>query len=387
MCPGLLCDTSTGTCAECVTDADCAHGHCRSGVCAPTVACTGDRECTTIDEVCDRTTMVCVECGSDADCVAPRICAADHSCAMATCASTAASCDAGPAERDAGVDAGHDAGVDAAGADAGADAGPAMWEVLTSPAGPLYGGYTDHTPAGASSFYSLAGASIPPFARYDVSARTWTALPGPALADMRMFFSSPAWVGNALYTLAMTNVYRYDIAAGTWTTLASVASMNQAQSTHDDAGHVFAVTSDDRIATYDIASNMVSYQPFGRSAPVTVPRIAWDAPSARLYVMPSIVTPDLYSFVPATGAITTLAPMPGTTSAPELCGDRTGSLYGTTNTPGDTHMWRYDIPTNTWLSMPDLPFPHGQNGSCTVSDDGYLYLGADPPALARIRVR
>ena len=36
-------------------------------------------------------------------------------------------------------------------------------------------------------------------------------------------------------------------------------------------------------------------------------------------------------------------------------------------------MWQYDIASDTWLSLPDLPVDHANNGSCVVSDTGYLY--------------
>ncbi len=37
-------------------------------------------------------------------------------------------------------------------------------------------------------------------------------------------------------------------------------------------------------------------------------------------------------------------------------------------------MFQYDIATDSWSAMPDLPTEHGNNGSCTVSGDGYLYV-------------
>ena len=30
---------------------------------------------------------------------------------------------------------------------------------------------------------------------------------------------------------------------------------------------------------------------------------------------------------------------------------------------------------DTWSALPDLPSSHGNNGTCTVSEDGFLYVG------------
>ena len=55
------------------------------------------------------------------------------------------------------------------------------------------------------------------------------------------------------------------------------------------------------------------------------------------------------------------------------CGDRSRHIYAAGGTGGAT-MWQYDIATNTWSPLPDLPADHSNNGSCLVSDGGYLYV-------------
>jgi glucose/arabinose dehydrogenase len=38
-------------------------------------------------------------------------------------------------------------------------------------------------------------------------------------------------------------------------------------------------------------------------------------------------------------------------------------------------MYQYTVATNTWKAIASLPTDHGNNGSCTVSGDGWLYVG------------
>ncbi len=338
-----------------------------------------------------------MECNTSADCTPPFGCGSDHACSSIG--------DAGIATDAAGTDAGLDATPidDAASSDAAAiadvghdafavDTGmPATWQLLPSSSWPLDGGFSDYTRAPNTSFYALAGNTSDIFGRFDIPTQTWTMLAAPpetGIDGAARGLAGPAWVGSALYVMYATNVHRYDIAANTWTALAAVAQTVNAQNATDDAGHVYAITMDRRVATYDIASDTVRYQPLGVAVTPAVPRLAWDPGARRLFVVPTLESPDMYSFDPATGTVAPLASLLGaTTFAPLFCGDRAGHLYGTTNTVGDAFFWRYDIATNTWSSMPDLPFPHNQNGECTVSDDGYLYVAADQPSMARIRVR
>lgn len=426
MCPGVLCNATIGACAECVAPSDCSGGaRCSSGVCEPAVACRSDRDCTSMDEVCDALAMLCVECNADADCVAPRTCAVDHACVVPTCsgdcdagigdagAGDAGDVDSGSADMDAGLaDGGNDGGVDArmdagddalvdaccgsgsdasndAGVDANSDAGPA-WEVLGVTGGLAAPGYSDFTPAsGAGAFYASSSDTTPSFALYEpVGTGRWTSEPSATSALGRpAYFSGPAWVGNALYLDAVGSVYRFDIATATWSTLLTgVATTYWAQNTADDSGHVYVVTADGRVASYDIATNTVTYQAVGMSPPMSCPRLAWDSPSHLLYVVPNMAMPMMYSFDPATGAVAPLAPLSERYFNPMFCGDRNGHIYAAGDTVGTT-LWQYDVPTNSWSTpLPTLPFDHDANGACTVTADGYLYVTANGSQLARLRV-
>ena len=69
------------------------------------------------------------------------------------------------------------------------------------------------------------------------------------------------------------------------------------------------------------------------------------------------------------------------TSIPEsqlndiFCSDRSGHVYAAGDSGGVT-MFQYDIATDTWSQIPDLPEDHGNNYPCTVDEGaGYLYTG------------
>jgi outer membrane protein assembly factor BamB len=328
------------------TTASCAAGTCGFACAAGYADCDG-----TMTNGCETDITTTAACGA-----CDRACAAGEVCVASACSTRRFTGATGPA-----------------------------WEVIAAGGGVTYPGYTDYTPAGSTAIYASTSES---FARYDTGAASWTALTPPSpLFGVSGYFASPAWVGDSLYVLNATSVHRYDIATSTWTTplIGAPASAGDTQNAHDDTGHVYAVTADNRIATYDVGTNTISYQPFGMSSPATYPRIAWDSVSRLLYLSPNITNSNVYSFDPATGAIRTLTPLPESHSTPTFCSDRSGHLYAAGNNNG-TRIWQYRVATDTWTMIPDLPFDHDANGNCTVTDDGWLYVTNTGVNLARIRL-
>ncbi|MCK6516242.1 hypothetical protein L6R46_14445, partial [Myxococcota bacterium] len=57
-----------------------------------------------------------------------------------------------------------------------------------------------------------------------------------------------------------------------------------------------------------------------------------------------------------------------------FCSDRSGHIYAAGATSGTT-MYQYTVSTGAWKAIASLPSDHGNNGSCTVSADGWLYVG------------
>ncbi len=396
--------TPSGT--SCTHATGCSSGQvCVGGVCEDPVACASSRACPGL--VCDTTRGVC------ADCMTSRDCAAGRACVLGVCEiPCAGECDAGvadgavPSDGDVPDATAVDSGADATPVDAGGDAGPidsgadaatidaampATWEVVPSATWPLYGGLTDVTPVGETSAYALAGNTTTVFARFDAPAHAWTALTAPTETGSEgaaRALAGPAWIGDALYVMYGAQVHRYDIATDRWASLATIHSVVQSQSAHDDAGHVYALAEDLGVVVYDVASSDVRYLPLPLAGVTpAIPRVVWDPSALRLFVVPTILANELYAVDVATGDLNSQPGIPGAgTLGPLFCGDREGHLFATAGTIGDAAIWRYDTLAHTWSPMADLPFPHGQNGQCTVID-GQLYVLADSTNVARIRLR
>lgn len=220
---------------------------------------------------------------------------------------------------------------------------------------------------------------------YDPASDAWTALADAPL-DTRCW-PGTAWMGDNLYTIKGGGVYSYSISGGVWTT--NVASGLQdtwdGQSTGDDSGFVYAMTNDGTgtILQYDTATGAVNT--FAGPTDVTSePRAAWDSLTQRVY-LGDYHTGPFYSFNPATGVVTSLAPSPEPGDA--FCSDRRGHVFHTgLNCSGSRAMWVYTAATDTWSRLPDLPFDTGCDAACTVSSDGWLYFAGAYPNFARIKL-
>lgn len=422
MCPGLVCDTASMTCVECLRDGDCpSMAECRSGVCEVVLSCHRDGDCAARGGVCDPTTLTCVACSTDADCAEPAVCAGDHSCVVR-------SMDAGsPGDGsmdaagtiDVAVDATLiDAGVDAPAADGETDAHvsdafapddvvsldadeaivlPGTWQEIGSGGGVQYPGFSDCSP-GVFEFFALTGAtgSTRSFAVFDEStgpaSGTWMTLADPGLGVSGLC-ASPALVGTSLFLINGTSVWTGDGSTGTfaWRTLATGVSMTtNSQTAHDAATYIYAVSDDDRIVVWD--GSTVAYLPFGMSPPATYARIVYNSTTQRLYVAPNFATAALYEVYPFPGTGTppprSLAPIPEPRFTATFCGDAGYEyLYAAGGTTG-TRIWRYDIAADVWQPLaPPLPFDHDSVGACTVTYDGWLYVTDNGANMARIQLR
>ena len=85
--------------------------------------------------------------------------------------------------------------------------------------------------------------------------------------------------------------------------------------------------------------------------------------------------PQLYRFDLTTYSVTQLTDIPENQLNDIFCGDRSGHIYAAGDSAGTT-IFQYDIASDVWTQMPNLPANHGNNGSCTVSEEGYLYVGS-----------
>jgi outer membrane protein assembly factor BamB len=64
-----------------------------------------------------------------------------------------------------------------------------------------------------------------------------------------------------------------------------------------------------------------------------------------------------------------------------FCADRNGHLYAAGGSSGSS-LFQYDIADDSWEEIVSYPEDHGNNGSCAVHEDGWLYM--EPGSLSTL---
>ena len=110
-------------------------------------------------------------------------------------------------------------------------------------------------------------------------------------------------------------------------------------------------------------------------------RMGYNAPNNSIY-FGGFADDEVYRYDIETGVTdTTLTVHPEGFLNDIFCSDRNGHIYAAGSSSG-TSLWQYDIATDTWTTITDYPTDHGNNGSCSVSLDGWLYM--EPGSLTTI---
>jgi hypothetical protein len=265
------------------------------------------------------------------------------------------------------------------------------WEKLTDSPSNLFSLMTYQS----QDFSLLWNAAGDYLSYYNPVTNTWAYITeiSPYLGLMK----SMAPVQDMLYMVRNEAVYQFNPNTETWTTLNTYTGGDDSnQTTSDYQGRVYGHAATGEIIEYDIESNTVQQYPTGMGS-LYETRIAYDPISEALF-FGSYSEADFYRFDFNTQAVTELTPIPEecsdssystesdcvtankTWSNPDLstifCGDRSGHIYAAGGYSGTT-IYQYTIATDSWSQLPDLDFidGHGNNGSCTVSEDGHLYVG------------
>ncbi|MEZ4365014.1 MAG: DUF4215 domain-containing protein [Kofleriaceae bacterium] len=255
----------------------------------------------------------------------------------------------------------------------------AGWTAATTPAAAPASLVSYHDGVGA--VYNLDGSSSTTGERYDLVADAWTALSQPLVDDASAGLQAAPWAGG-LYLVRHGAVRRFDLATETWSTVATYGeraddgSMTEA----DGQGRVYAVE-DGWLITYDAVTGALDEWDLGLGATPDV-RLAYDPAAHALFVglaaAPAFARLDL-----GTRALVPTAPSPEGALGAAVCADRSGHGYATGGVAGVT-AWQYDVATDAWTALPDLPFDHGAAGACTVSAAGVLLLSDGVDDLARL---
>ncbi|MEC7987202.1 MAG: kelch repeat-containing protein, partial [Myxococcota bacterium] len=246
----------------------------------------------------------------------------------------------------------------------------ASWEILSSSPSNLFSLMTYRT----NDFSYLWNASGDYLSYYDPDTDAWDYIdvvtPYTAAA-----FRSMAPVKEDLWMIRNESVYKYSVLDNTWTTLNTYTGGDDLNMTTSDyAGNVYGYAASGEIVIYNIPTDTVTQYSTGLGS-VYETRMTYD-PTAEAIFFGAYNEPDLYRFDLDTQTTTALTPIPSSEYQLNniFCGDRSGHIYVAGGFNNYT-MYRYTISSDEWERIPDLPFDHGNNGSCSVSEDGFLYVG------------
>jgi hypothetical protein len=207
--------------------------------------------------------------------------------------------------------------------------------------------------------------------RYDPATDSWTTL--SASAPYSAPWTSMAPVDGDLWMIRNSAVYRYVPDTDTWTTLTSISGGDDYNMTEsDEYGVVYGHTSSGQMVSYDTGTGAVDYFTTGLGSKYET-RMGYD-PGERAIFFGAYNQASLYRWGIDDGSVTTMSSIPESQLNDIFCSDRSGHIYAAGNSSG-TSMYQYDIATDSWSAIPSLPSDHGNNGSCAVSEDGWLYVG------------
>jgi hypothetical protein len=194
---------------------------------------------------------------------------------------------------------------------------------------------------------------------------------------------------GSLYAITGGVVSQYDIATNAWSSvLTGVTDNSQNQSTKDGSGIIWSVTTEatPELLRYDISKKAVTYLPLGVVGAAYEVRVAWDPATNKLFIGPNFQSGEFHSYDIKTATLATLTSHPEAYMNDIFCSDHSGHIYAAGNPADGATIWQYTIASDTWAQIPILPFSKGNEGGCTVSADGWLYVSDGETNFARIHL-
>ena len=141
----------------------------------------------------------------------------------------------------------------------------------------------------------------------------------------------------------------------------------------DRDGVLWAFQGGSTLVSYDPSSDEMGVHGVTATPYVYETRLAYDEPTHSIF-FGGFADDEVYRYDIATGATdTSLSVHPEGFLNDIFCGDRSGHIYAA-GSSGGTSIWQYDIATDVWSEITPYPTDHGNNGSCSVSMDGWLYM-------------
>ena len=185
-------------------------------------------------------------------------------------------------------------------------------------------------------------------------------------------WNSMAPYDGDLWMIRCGKVYQYDVDTDTWSTKASYVGgddSNQTVATCD--GKIYGHAQNGTIVEYDATTSTLTQYADGHGS-LSETRMAYDPTEDAVY-FGAFSAGALYRFDVTAHTFSTMTPNPEGFLNDIFCGDWSGHLYAAGGYSGRS-LWQYDTTTNAWAAITSFPIDHGNNGSCTVGTDGYLYM-------------
>ena len=246
-----------------------------------------------------------------------------------------------------------------------------VW-VNASFSAPSVRGLQEYTEAGAEHMY--VGHSMDGFWRMDLDTESWESLATPP-GDLAIWGSAALGNDGGMWQIRSSQAYRYDIPTNSWSTIYGIWASGDEQSmtVTDRDGVLWAFQGGSTLVSYDPSSEEMGVHGVTATPYVYETRLAYDEPTHSIF-FGGFADDEVYRYDIATGATdTTLSLHPEGFLNDIFCGDRNGHIYAA-GSSGGTSIWQYDIATDVWSEITPYPTDHGNNGSCSVSMDGWLYM-------------
>gem|GEM_PF-1611591 len=237
---------------------------------------------------------------------------------------------------------------------------------------PSVRGLQEFLEAGADHMY--VGHSSAGFWRMNLDTESWESLASPP-GSLANWGSAALGNDGGIWQIRSDQAYRYDIPSNSWSTEYGIwASGDEHSMTVTDRdGVLWAYQGGSSLVSYDPSSGAMDVHSVTATPSVYETRLAYDEPTHSIF-FGGFSDDEVYRYDITTGlTVTSIALHPEGFLNDIFCGDRNGHIYAAGGS-GGTSIWQYDIATDVWSEITPYPTDHGNNGSCSVSMDGWLYM-------------
>ena len=246
--------------------------------------------------------------------------------------------------------------------------------------GPSMRGLQEYLDVGAEYMYVGQDSY---FSRMHIDSESWETLPS-APGSLAYWGSAALGSDGGIWQLRQEEGYRYDVDSGSWSTVYGLPNSGgdeQSMTVSDRDGNLWVYQGGTLMLRYDPLTGVADAFTIETTPYSYEMRMGYD-PGTHSIVFGGFAESIIYRYDIATGVTdTTLTPHPESMLNDIYCSDRNGHIYAA-GMSGGTTLWQYTISTDTWNPIPDYPEDHGNNGSCSVSLDGWLYM--EPGSVSTI---